>query len=74
MMSSFLRNNRKTLILRCTDKVAKRPQRIASVDQLKNGIPMFLDQLIKTFDQVLLRHGYDPSARAMTAALSIEAD
>ena len=49
-MSSFLRNNRDELITRCTEKVAKRPQRIASIDQLKNGIPMFLNQLTKTLE------------------------
>ena len=50
MMSQFLRNNREELIARCRDKVAKRPKRIASNDQLKNGIPMFLDQLTKTLE------------------------
>jgi signal transduction histidine kinase len=48
MMYTFLRNNRAELIERCTAKVAKRPQRSATELQLRNGIPMFLDQLIKT--------------------------
>jgi signal transduction histidine kinase len=48
MMSSFLENNRAELITRCSAKVAMRPKRTATTDQLKNGIPMFLDQLTKT--------------------------
>ncbi len=50
MMSNFLQNNRGELIARCTAKVAKRPKRTATTDQLKNGIPMFLDQLTKTLE------------------------
>jgi signal transduction histidine kinase len=48
MMHNFLTNNRDELILRCRDKVAMRPQRQATADQLRNGVPMFLDQLIRT--------------------------
>ena len=47
-MSNFLQNNRVELVTRCAEKVAMRPQRTATVDQLKNGIPIFLDQLIRT--------------------------
>ena len=48
MMHNFLANNRADLIERCKVKVALRPERVATEDQLKNGIPMFLDQLTRT--------------------------
>jgi signal transduction histidine kinase len=50
MLSDFLANNRDDLIRRCIDKVAKRPQRAATKEQLQNGIPMFLDQLRRTLE------------------------
>ena len=48
MMHSFLANNRSDLIARCTAKVALRDRRAFSAEQFKNGIPLFLDQLIRT--------------------------
>ena len=48
MMHVFLTNNRAELIARCTAKVAERPRRAASEAQLSNGIPMVLDQLVRT--------------------------
>src|SRR5450830_368163 len=48
MMYEFLINNRTDLAVRCREKVALRPGRIASEAQLRNGVPMFLDQLIRT--------------------------
>jgi hypothetical protein len=48
MMHAFLTNNHAELIARCKAKVAARPRRSASEVQLSNGIPMFLDQLIRT--------------------------
>jgi signal transduction histidine kinase len=48
MMHIFLANNRDALIERCRAKVAQRPAREASVEQLQNGVPLFLDQLIRT--------------------------
>lgn len=48
MMHDFLANNRAELIERCRVKVAQRPKRAASAEQLQNGIPLFLEQLIKT--------------------------
>lgn len=48
MMNDFLANNRADLIARCIEKVAKRPKRAATSLQLKNGIPMFIDQLTRT--------------------------
>jgi signal transduction histidine kinase len=48
MMHVFLANNRQELIERCRAKVAQRPGRAASAEQLQNGVPLFLDQLIRT--------------------------
>ena len=36
------------LIGRCETKVAQRPLRAATSEQLKNGVPIFLNQLIRT--------------------------
>lgn len=47
-MHRFLSNNRDELIARCMAKVAERPRRAATAEQLKNGIPLFLEQLIRT--------------------------
>jgi acyl-CoA reductase-like NAD-dependent aldehyde dehydrogenase len=41
-------NNRDELIARCKHKVAQRPRRAATHEQLANGIPLFLDQLTRT--------------------------
>jgi len=49
-MRSFLLNNRDELIQRCKDKVAMRPLRGATSDQLSHGVPMFLDQLTRTLE------------------------
>ncbi len=59
MMYNFLANNRADLIERCRAKVATRPKRAATKSQLENGIPMFLDQLIKTLS---IEQGADPMA------------
>ncbi|MDQ1834096.1 sensor histidine kinase [Massilia scottii] len=50
MLHEFLRNNREDLIERCRVKVNARPRRDASPGQLQNGVPMFLDQLIRTLE------------------------
>ena len=47
-MHTFLSNNRNELISRCKMKVSQRPRRGATDEQLKNGVPLFLDQLIRT--------------------------
>jgi len=47
-MYEFLIHNQRELIERCKAKVALRPLRAATADQLKNGIPLFLDQLTQT--------------------------
>ena len=48
MMHEFLINNRENLAARCREKVSLRPGRQASKVQLQNGVPLFLDQLIRT--------------------------
>jgi signal transduction histidine kinase len=50
MMHTFLENNRDELIARCKAKVAQRPRRDATAEQLKNGVPMFLEQLRRTLE------------------------
>lgn len=47
-MHEFLLNNRDELIERCKAQVAKRPRRAATAEQLKNGVPLFLEQLTET--------------------------
>ena len=49
-MYQFLRNNRDALIARCKEAVARRPRRVATEEQLQNGIPLFLDQLTRTLE------------------------
>jgi hypothetical protein len=50
MLRHFLSNNRADLAARCAAKVAKRPSRHASPEQLETGIPLFLEQLIHTLE------------------------
>jgi signal transduction histidine kinase len=47
-MYAFLTKNRDELIERCKAKVALRPRREATAEQLANGVPMFLEQLRRT--------------------------
>jgi signal transduction histidine kinase len=47
-MHEFLIHNRGELMERCKAKVALRPPRAATPEQLKNGIPLFLEQLTRT--------------------------
>jgi signal transduction histidine kinase len=47
-MHAFLSNNRIDLVARCRTKVSARPRRAANAEQLSNGVPMFLNQLIRT--------------------------
>jgi len=49
-MHQFLLDNRADLIERCKAKVAKRPSRAATPEQLTNGIPIFIDQLTRALD------------------------
>ena len=48
VMYEFLAANREELAARCREKVGARPGRDATETQLQNGVPMFLDQLIRT--------------------------
>src|SRR5579862_7460367 len=48
MLHEFLANHRADLIERCRSKVARRPSPTATDAELEHGIPLFLDQLIKT--------------------------
>ena len=47
-MRQFLLDHRADLIERCKAKVARRPRRAATPAQLANGVPLFLDQLVRT--------------------------
>ncbi len=49
-MHDFLNHNRDELIERCKAKVALRPLHVATPEQLKNGIPLFLEQLTNTLE------------------------
>jgi signal transduction histidine kinase len=49
-MHRSLANNRDDLIARCKAKAAQRPFRAATEEQLKNGIPHFIDQLGQTLE------------------------
>lgn len=48
MLHDFLSDHSEDLTKRCRDKVRDRPGRNATEPQLQNGVPMFLDQLIRT--------------------------
>jgi signal transduction histidine kinase len=48
MLHEFLTANQAELIDRCKSKVALRPARQATGAELEHGIPLFLDQLIRT--------------------------
>ena len=48
MLHDFLSNNTDELTRRCRAKVADREGRKATEPQLRNGVPMLLDQLIRT--------------------------
>ncbi len=48
MMHDFLSDHREELIARCRVKVSNRPSPLPTDDELEHGIPLFLDQLIKT--------------------------
>jgi signal transduction histidine kinase len=58
-MDEFLRHNREELIRRCETKVAQRPRRAATPEQLKNGVPLFLEQLIATLEAERAGHPGD---------------
>ena len=56
MLHKFLSGNRHELIQRCRFKVAKRPSPKANEEHLEYGVPLFLDQLIKTLRMERTEH------------------
>ncbi len=50
MMHEFLATHRDELIARCKLKVAQRSAPKATAEELEHGIPLFLEQLIKTLE------------------------
>lgn len=56
-MHDFLVNNRAELIERCKAKVAERPPRATSPEQLASGVPLFLEQLTRTLGAEAKGHG-----------------
>ncbi|MEJ7808368.1 MAG: sensor histidine kinase, partial [Telluria sp.] len=59
MMHDFLSNNRADLARRCRIKVGERAGRSATEVQLRDGIPLFLDQLIRTLQVEQTQHPQD---------------
>jgi hypothetical protein len=49
-MHEFLSNNREALIQRCRTKCTQQSARVASNEQLQNGVPLFLYRLIETLN------------------------
>ena len=58
-MHEFLTANRSVLIARCQEKVARRTALSPTDEELTSGIPLFLDQLIKTLE---IEETLDPMA------------
>jgi len=50
MLHEFLIANRQTLIARCREKVARRTPRRPGDAELEHGIPLFLEQLVRTLE------------------------
>jgi signal transduction histidine kinase len=48
MLHAFLLSNRSAIIARARAKVSARPAPRATEEELKNGVPLFLDQLVDT--------------------------
>jgi signal transduction histidine kinase len=64
MLHEFLSANRGAILVRAREKVVTRPAPKATEEELANGIPLFLDQLI-----VALRHSQMSAAIEGSAAL-----
>lgn len=67
MLYEFLDRNRDALLARCREKVAKRPARRPTEQELKYGIPLFLDQLIEA---LRVQESAGPAERKVSFALS----
>ncbi len=48
MLSDFVADHRDELIVRCAAMVAQRPRRDATLEQLRNGVPLFIRQVHQT--------------------------
>jgi signal transduction histidine kinase len=77
MLHEFLTTNRIELIARCRSKVAQRLAPKATDEEMQHGIPLFLDQLIKTLqmeqmtDPMQSRRVSGPSGGATTGGSEI---
>lgn len=67
MMHEFLSAHREPLIALCQAKVAERAAPKATAHELVHGIPMFLDQLIKT---LRIEQGVDPMQSRKVSGIS----
>jgi signal transduction histidine kinase len=78
VLHDFLLANRDVIIARTRAKVANRPAPRATEEELRSGIPLFVDQLIETMDSApptvqamgesATRHGGDLLRRGFTVA------
>jgi signal transduction histidine kinase len=68
MMHDFLITNRDELERRCREKVSARPNRLPNAQQLEQGIPIFLDQLIRTLQAE--SEGEDAKSLAVSGSAS----
>lgn len=59
MLHNFLSNNKDELAKRCREKVGARQGRSATEQQLANGVPLFIDQLIRTLQIEQTQHPFD---------------
>jgi hypothetical protein len=68
MLHDFLTTNRKELIKRCRDKVAKRFEPAQTPAAIDHGVPLFLQQLVDTLRLEQSTHTRDMSAPERTPA------
>jgi hypothetical protein len=68
MLHDFLTTNRKELIKRCKDKVAKRFEPAQTPAAIDHGVPLFLQQLVDTLRLEQSTHTRDMSAPERTPA------
>ncbi|MEO8163918.1 MAG: sensor histidine kinase, partial [Betaproteobacteria bacterium] len=67
MLHEFLTNNRQDLIERCRFKAAQRPSPRITDEALGNGLPMFLNQLIKT---LAMEQGRNPKLSSTVSGVA----
>jgi hypothetical protein len=68
MLHDFLTSNRKELIKRCREKVAKRFEPAQTPAAIDHGVPLFLQQLVDTLRLEQSTHTRDMSAPERTPA------